>query len=235
MPQSRRQKRLSKRFPVHFGVADAAHLGFAKNVSLGGLELSAKTVYHADTLLTLEVAIADEPIRTKGIVRWVTRADALARMSGISLSMGVELTVRPDEYVDAVLNLANVYEDGRQQSRFSKIFKVIFESPRELMEQYTQDISMGGIFVISDEPPPIDTLVDLQLIIAETMQTIRAEGVVVHVVDQQMVQRYGLNPGFGVQFVKFHDEGEKLLAEYIKQLKQRMGIEIDPRDELSTD
>lgn len=215
----RMQKRLSKRYPVHFGPDEPINLGFSKNISLGGMELASITVFPSGTHLKMVVEADGNSIEVKGLVSRIYEADRMEKMSGMKSTMGIKLIERSDQYADVILKAFDSWFEKRRDQRFGKVLKVIFENPKELLERYTQDISRGGIFIVSDQAPALNSLVEVQIIIAGTMQVVRAEGIVVHAISREMVEKYGLNPGFGVQFTEFHDNGLRILDAYIKELE----------------
>jgi Tfp pilus assembly protein PilZ len=212
------QKRISKRCPVRFGEQTPQFVGFAKNLSLGGMEISSHKVFNPGTVLRLSIEPEKEPIEATGQVRWTTTADHLAVLAGMKMCMGVELTDRPERYVDFLLKMVDTFKDRRQTPRYGKIVKVIFEDPKELFERYTQDISQGGIFVVSRETPDYNATVELTLVIAMNMEVVRVTGRVVYAISPQMAEEQGSNPGFAVQFIHFIDDGDRKLAEYIATL-----------------
>jgi Tfp pilus assembly protein PilZ len=221
MRASRRgQKRITRRFPVRFGEqTPPQHVGFAKNLSLGGMEISCRAVFRSGTPLYLSIEPEKAPIDARGIVRWTTESDRMAMMAGLKSCMGIELTERPESYVDFVIKTADTFKERRKTPRFGKIVKVIFENRQQLIERYTHDISQGGIFVVSNDAPAYEATVELELVVAMTMAVIRVTGRVVYAITPEMAEAQGLNPGFAVQFIHFMDDGDKKLEEYIASLQ----------------
>ena len=211
----RRQKRMTRRFPIRYGIDAPKHLGFVKNLSLGGLEISGRMTFPLNSRLLLNLDRELGSIDLDGIVCWLADVDRLSALSGLKASIGVELVDRPDRWIEFALASFKDFKEERQHPRHGKMIKVIFEDAKELIEKYSQDISQGGIFVISKDVPAFDSSVELSLVIAKTMDVIRAEGTVVHVVTPEMAKEHGLNPGFGLQFTRFTDDDEKKLADYI--------------------
>lgn len=215
----RKHKRLSKRFPIRFGIDRPSILGFVKNISLGGLCISSKTVYHAKSKILMEMQVDTKTLNFTGEVRWVSRPDRMAHMSGLKSDMGILIHNPPDDYVDFVLNSFDSFDNKRKNQRFQKSFKVIFDNPEELLSKYTQDISQGGVFIVSDESPAFDTELELKMVVAETMTVVHVWGRVVHVVTKEMAEEHGLNAGFGIQFSQFEGEDEEKLKKYVDSLR----------------
>ncbi len=109
------------------------------------------------------------------------------------------------------------FEEKRRQPRMERIFKVVFQNPEDLKEKYTKDISQGGIFVVSDFQPPVDTIVEVQLKLPDRANPIQVTGRVAHVVAEAEANEEN-EAGFGVQFIRFFDDDEELLQAYMEQI-----------------
>ena len=221
----RRHKRLTKRMPIRFGPEAPKHLGFTKDISIGGMAVASAVHYPIDTLLYLEMTGEKKPIEMRGFVRWVSVPDRLEALSGLKSTMGIELVQRPEGFVNIVLEEFDRHHENRKQFRFSKSFKVIFENPKDLLDTYTQDISQGGLFILSPDSPALDTMVQLKLVISDTMDIINVEGQVVHVITAEMAESHGLNAGFGVEFTNFIKDDDEKLKKYIAGLIKRSGYQ----------
>lgn len=217
----RKHKRLSRRFPIKFGTESPRYLGFARDISLGGLCLSSKTMFHEYSELVMEFQKDAKPVTVRGSVRWVAEPDQMGGMTGMKSDMGIELTEAGEDYKEFVVSAFEKAQNIRADTRYGKTLKIIFETRKELVQKYTQDISQGGIYVKSDDAPPFDSEQKIKLIISENMLMIDAVGKVVHIVTPEMAEQHGLNPGFGIQFIRFEDDGQKKLTEYISSLKNR--------------
>jgi uncharacterized protein (TIGR02266 family) len=74
------------------------------------------------------------------------------------------------------------------------------ESWGEFVDRYASDISQGGMYIVTDEPPEILTEVDVVLELPEG-HSVQLRASVVHVVDAERAKHEGREPGVGVQFV----------------------------------
>ncbi len=216
----RKAKRVANQLSVLYGQDEPIFPGFTRNISLSGLELVGKTIYYPHTTISILIEGA-EPIELKGVVRWISDI-RYADSKNIKQFMGVDLIATTERYAELVENSVGVFTDKRIEPRFGKVYKVVFDTPEHLMEEYTQDISKGGIFVLTENPPAIGTYVSMQIIIAETGESISAEGEVVHVVSLDQAEMNGANPGIGVQFTSFPGGGKEVLEKFIQVLKGRM-------------
>ena len=220
MDDRRKMTRLPKKLTVLFGQDEPKYPGFTRNISDHGLEIAGTTTFYPNTVINIIIQ-TPEPISLKGVVRWISDIQIVPN-SNIKQFMGVSLIEAPANYAALVKQRAKHFSDKRTEPRFGKNFKAIFNTPEQLMEEFTQDISKGGIFVLTEIPPDIGTFVSMQIVITETGQIIDAEGEVVHVVTSAEAEERGTNPGIGVQFTNFIGTGKETLESYIKSFKVRM-------------
>ena len=70
----------------------------------------------------------------------------------------------------------------------------------ELRQLWVRDISKGGVFVETEEPPPTGTKLEVRLLTPDGLVSLH--GQVVHVVDNESAQRFNMPLGVGLQFVR---------------------------------
>jgi hypothetical protein len=114
--------------------------------------------------------------------------------------------------------------ERRREARLQRIFKVSFSSVQELVEQYTENISRGGMFVVSNFQPPKDVAVEVQMFVSESEPPILAVGRVAHIVDEPLAQKTGQPMGFGVEFIRFSDEDRDRFEKYVNALIESAGL-----------
>jgi uncharacterized protein (TIGR02266 family) len=86
-----------------------------------------------------------------------------------------------------------------------------FANLDEFIIEYVQNISRSGVFIKSDDPLPVGTMVDLKFtVIMDELETIEGIGKVVRVVEPGGDE----TPGMGVVFTK--------LSSYSNQLIEKM-------------
>src|SRR5688500_5540743 len=75
------------------------------------------------------------------------------------------------------------------------------ESWAEFAQLYATDVSQGGLFILTDDPPEILSEIALSLKLPEGHEiTLRAR--VVHVIDRETAARENREAGVGVQFIE---------------------------------
>ena len=89
--------------------------------------------------------------------------------------------------------------------RYNARFAVRFASVQDFVLEYAANISAGGVFVHTMDPPPLKTVVRVEMELPGGGPPVPARGVVVHRVSQEDAQQRGTLPGIGVQFVDADD------------------------------
>lgn len=91
---------------------------------------------------------------------------------------------------------------------------VRFRSESEFVAEHALNLSRGGIFIQTDDPPPIDTAVEVELQLPDASPPVTTSGIVVH---RQLPG--GSKPaGAGVQFVDGNDTFRERIDEYMDSL-----------------
>ncbi len=73
------------------------------------------------------------------------------------------------------------------------------------MLEYAANISAGGVFVHTEAPPPLKTVVRVEMELPGSKQPVAARGVVVHRVLLEEATAKSSIPGMGVQFIDADD------------------------------
>ena len=87
-----------------------------------------------------------------------------------------------------------------------------FHDVDEFIVEYVQNISKSGIFIKSQDPLPVGTVVNLKFtVIMDELETLEGEGKVVRVVSHGE----GDTPGMGVVFTKLTSYSNKLIQKVL--------------------
>lgn len=81
------------------------------------------------------------------------------------------------------------------------------------------DISKGGLFVKTSEPPPVSSRVEVSMPGPDGRLTLTVS--VMHVVDEATAARTGRERGAGLQFVDLDPEAKKGLDRYVDEIANR--------------
>jgi pSer/pThr/pTyr-binding forkhead associated (FHA) protein len=93
----------------------------------------------------------------------------------------------------------------------------------ELKELWLKDISKGGIFVATNDPPKLGQKLEVKIKTSDGTIALRA--MVVHALDAKAAQARGMVPGVGLQFVDTLPEQKRAIQAYIDGLAAKVGAE----------
>jgi uncharacterized protein (TIGR02266 family) len=102
--------------------------------------------------------------------------------------------------------------------RYATRFKVRFNDALEFIEQYADNISRGGVFIETLDPPELERSVSVVLELPDGGAPISAAALVVHRVTFEEASRYGERAGCGVQFLDTSDGFHERIEEYLAKL-----------------
>lgn len=101
----------------------------------------------------------------------------------------------------------NPHDEGRRAfPRYNVHFAVRFATVQDFVLEYAANISAGGVFVHTENPPPLKTVVQVEMELPGAGSAVPARALVVHRVTKQEAQQRGTVPGVGVQFMDADDE-----------------------------
>jgi len=92
--------------------------------------------------------------------------------------------------------------------------EVRFRTARDFVIEHATNISRGGMFIQTDDPPPLDTQVQVEMQLPGDPAPVSTNAIVVH--RQQAVG--GKQPGVGVQFVDAADQFRERIDKYMDGL-----------------
>jgi uncharacterized protein (TIGR02266 family) len=105
--------------------------------------------------------------------------------------------------------------DLRTFDRFPVHLKVRFRTAQEFVEEHATNLSRGGIFIRSDDPPPVNSSVDVSINLPDGGPPVSSAGVVVH----QVLPGSNVEAGAGVQFVDASDAFRDRIDRYMASLQ----------------
>jgi len=87
-------------------------------------------------------------------------------------------------------------------------------------ELWTRDVSCGGMFVQTDDPPEMGTKVRVRVTTPDGEVDLMAE--IVHVLDPETARRFGQSPGIGLQFAPVDETKRRAIESYVDGLSRRL-------------
>jgi uncharacterized protein (TIGR02266 family) len=89
-----------------------------------------------------------------------------------------------------------------------------FESMDDFRSQFANDLSLGGMFIKTDEPEPMGTVIFLQFDLQDGSKILSGYGKVVRVNPRGLPD---FDPGMGVEFLKFDDESLQRIRQLVAE------------------
>jgi uncharacterized protein (TIGR02266 family) len=103
----------------------------------------------------------------------------------------------------------------RASVRFEVEFEVTFDTGKQLATEFTKNISRGGLFIVTKDPPPMDAMVEITLRLPHINRDLNVSGRVVHRV---LEARPNSPMGFGLQFENLSKEIKEMLGNLATRL-----------------
>jgi uncharacterized protein (TIGR02266 family) len=137
-------------------------------------------------------------------------------------------------FLDVVLRSRGVAGPGQPVRRESTVrvdhprayprvparLQVGWKSSREFLQSYSENISRGGIFIVTDNPPALREIVELSVALPDGLPPVKARAEVVHSVPPAEARRRGIRAGAGLQFLDATDEFRARLDACIEALRE---------------
>ena len=99
-------------------------------------------------------------------------------------------------------------ERKHERKRVSLLVQYRFNSLEDFLAEYATNLSPGGIFIATEDPSPVGTMLYLQFSLKDGSRLIEGMGRVAHVHQAGPGQPRGM----GIEFVQFDDASMALIA-----------------------
>jgi len=206
-------------FPIRFATGNVAVQTTTRELNDRGVLVRCLTAPPAGTALEMKLYLpgARDPLHLAGVVREHARQDQepgfWAEFVGAGdseLAQIGELLGRRERAADSKpigAMALHPHDDPRRAfPRYNVRFAVRFASVQDFVLEYAANISAGGVFVHTQEPPPLKTVVQVEMELPGGADPVPARGMVVHRVTKQEAEQRGTLAGIGVQFVDADDQ-----------------------------
>jgi uncharacterized protein (TIGR02266 family) len=206
-------------FPIRFATGDVAVQTTTRELSARGVLVRCLEPPPAGTPLSMKLYLpgAREALQVDGVVREHSSGSDdpgfWAEFVGVGEYQRArigELLARRQRAADAVPIGAvalHPHEDPRRAfPRYNAHFAVRFATIQDFVLEYAANISAGGVFVHTENPPPLKSVVQVEMELPGSGAAVPARGMVVHRVTKQDAEQRGTLPGIGVQFMDADDE-----------------------------
>ncbi len=108
-------------------------------------------------------------------------------------------------------------DERRQHPRLPSRLSVRFASPKAFLQQYTENISKGGLLIRTGKPLPRGTDIEIVLHLPLTHREMQIKARVVHI----PIGGDGLPIGMGVQFTDFIPEQREVIEAYVAMVSDK--------------
>ncbi|MHB8417339.1 MAG: TIGR02266 family protein [Myxococcales bacterium] len=118
-------------------------------------------------------------------------------------------------------------KEGLEKRRFPRaplqlLVQYRFGSVGDFLAEYASNISLGGVYIRTDDPREEGSLIYLQFTLRDGSPLIEGLGKVVRVNRPGEVPE-GVEVGMGVEFVNFDDESMALIEQIVRDRLERAG------------
>ena len=221
-------------FPIRFATGDVAVQTTTRELSERGVLVRCLEPPEAGTAISMKLYLpgSREPLQIDGVVREHSRngedpgfwADFVGAKDYQRARLG-EVLDRRKRAADAVPIGAMVlhpHEDPRRAfPRYNARFAVRFANVQDFVLEYAANISAGGVFVHTENPPPLKSVVQVEMELPGSGAAVPARGMVVHRVTKEEAAQRGTVPGVGVQFMDADDEFRRRIDAAIAYILDR--------------
>ena len=157
-----------------------------------------------------------EPMQEAGFwVQFDGLSDDLRSFLDVLLrSKGVRGPGRPQRPAETVFRA----DKPRAYPRVPARLRVGWTSSRDFLSAYSQNISRGGIFIATDDPPALREILELSVELPDGLPPVKTRAEVVRRVTTAEAKRSGAVAGAGFQFIDASDDFRERLDACIEAL-----------------
>jgi len=205
--------------PIRFATRNAAVQTTTRELGTSGVFVRCLEPPALGTSVAMKLYLPGlaDGLQVDGVVREVARtgeeAGFWAEFSGIEghqKAQIAEVLARRDRASEAKpIGAIHVqpYDDPRRAfPRLAARFAVRFATVQDFVLEYAANISAGGVFVQTNAPPPLKTIVRVEMELPGGGEAVPARCVVVHRVTPDEAKARGTLAGMGVQFMDADDK-----------------------------
>jgi uncharacterized protein (TIGR02266 family) len=113
-------------------------------------------------------------------------------------------------------------KNRRTFPRYRARFAVRFQTVQDFVLEYAANISAGGVFVVTDFPPDMDSVITVVLELPDGGAPVTCKAQVVHRVSKEQAAERGVQAGAGVQFVEADDAFRERIDQTINQILDKV-------------
>jgi len=220
----RRETRVRARIKIRFKDADAFISEYTHNISKGGLFVRTTQTCPLESMVEVILVLPDVDTEVSGIgrVMHVVKPDLATESHPVGMGLElVEMKPKDRETIEDFIDkrMADLGSAERRRSkRHIATLRVRFGDMNALREEYTHNISHGGIFIKTGKPKKLHEKIKIILVHPETNEKLSLNGEVVRTVDEEAGKRTGEPSGMGILFHDVNDETRAKIDAFIESV-----------------
>ena len=194
------------------------------DLSLGGIFVACDLPVEIGTVLRFELRVPGGLPAVKGTAKAVHLAEKISQgqRKGVGVSfekLGVENKgiIRNYMVKRVTGEIRHAADEPRRHARLMRRIKLRFQGASGFGTTDARDISGGGVFMQSRQPPPLGSKVELGLIDPATLKTLELTGTVVRVIQANPEFPHSI-PGVGLAFEGIGKLKQEQLDEFLRNL-----------------
>jgi Tfp pilus assembly protein PilZ len=194
------------------------------DLSLGGIFVACDLPVEIGSVLRFELRVPGGLPAVKGTAKAVHLAEKISQgqRKGVGVSfdkLGVENKgiIRNYMVKRVTGEIRHAADEPRKHARLMRRIKLRFQGETGFGTTDARDISGGGVFMQSRQPPPLGSVVELGLIDPATLKTLELTGKVVRVIQANPEFPHAV-PGVGLTFEGIGKLKQEQLDEFLRNL-----------------
>jgi len=214
----RKARRAPSNIRIYFGKMSADRLGFVQDLSERGLRIRARKLYPEKTELLLHIEVPGHGMMAAtGMVKRARMIEPAIEPHHPA-EMGIVILDGNKRLEEMIKKLLEEYSDQRTIHRKEVQLKISVGEVKRLIFEYTQNIGKGGIFLVTENPPPHGSIIKAALQLPGIEEEILAQCAVTHVCLPESASEQGRLPGAGLRFISFAKGHEEKYLKYLDEL-----------------
>ena len=206
-------------FPIRFATRNAAVQTTTRELSKSGVFIRCLEPPPLGTVLSMKLYLpgSADGLVVEGVVRELARpeeeAGFWAEFNGIEAHQRAQIAEvlarreRASEAKPIGAVAVKPFDDPRRAfPRHAARFAVRFATVQDFVLEYAANISAGGVFVQTESPLELKTIVRVEMELPGGGDLVPARGMVVHRVTSEEAKARGTIAGMGVQFMDADDK-----------------------------
>ncbi len=220
----REMLRIDAKIAIEYKNFDVFYKEYADNLSKGGLFVHTENTLDRQSIVHVVLKLPNraDPLNLVGEVVHTIDLN-MAKSNGWKPGMGIHFVDFEDgthqlleKYIQTSIekNTSTLSKDRRKHPRVMKSLRIKFPSLKVLQEDYSQDISSGGMFIQSKAPRPVGEEIQVVLVHPETKQELKLKGEVVRTAHEDPKEPVSVS-GMGIKFINLDKKKQKAIDKFL--------------------